>query len=113
MQDAVHPDTALSVVRQKILQSANPIVAVVDMEGHLEGIVCRKEIAGSESMPDSTPVDKVMNRSCFTLRADQMALDAVNTMLRRDKAVAFAPVVNAENSFCGVFVVLEFVGRKL
>lgn len=99
---------ALSLLREKQL-SALP---VVDVHGHLEGVVSRSELTrpiwkSGDPIEPHTPVAAVMTKQ-YQAASETATIAELTTLMTRDN-LRFVPIVGQENKGLGVLTALDVV----
>lgn len=101
----VHEDESLSVADWDMVVGELRHLPVVDRDNHVVGMVSDRDLLRSTERP--TSVSSVMTRTVNVIRADALAIEAVDQLLRFKHGAL--PVVDSSGRLVGIVTSTDFL----
>ncbi len=101
----VHEDESLSVADWDMVVGELRHLPVVDRDNHVVGMVSDRDLLRSTERP--TSVSSVMTRTVNVIRADALAIEAVDQLIRFKHGAL--PVVDATGKLVGIVTSTDFL----
>lgn len=113
-----NPETLFTDILCKITASGAGAICIIDKNQYILGIITDGDIRRTLGKQPTELLSKlsaqdIMTRNPVTIYSNSLALDALNLMEQRNSQIAVLPVIDQNNSFCGIIRLHDLIKAGL